>query len=96
MARLQKAETGERMIQISVRLWTNGIAKTAGKVIPKHALSGGVVRLESNKTHGITAKKPLNFNSLMELTAVIEKVLLMHNIKLHPSRKTRKYFTAKL
>ncbi|MDO9069170.1 MAG: hypothetical protein Q7W05_12020 [Deltaproteobacteria bacterium] len=95
MAKSQKAETGERMIQISVRLWTNNIAKGKGKVLPKHAWSNGVIRLESNKTHGIKAKNPITFNSLLELTYAIEKVLLLHNIKLHTSRKMRKYFTDK-
>jgi len=90
-----KAAIGERMIQVNVRLWTNNIAKGKGKVIPKHAWTSGVVRLESNAPHGISPKNPVPFHTLMDLPAVIEKVLIAHGITLHPSRRTKKYLSSK-
>ena len=89
----QKAEIGERMIQISVRFWTNSIVKGKGRVIPKHAWTGGMVRMEANAAHGIKPKKPIAFHSLMDLTAAIEKVLIAQGVVLHPSDRTAKYTT---
>ncbi len=86
-----EAKFGERMIEIKVRLWTNDIAETEGSVLPKHAWSSGLVRLTSNKTHGIGPNKALPFHSLMDLTAVIEKALIQNGITLHTSRVASKY-----
>ena len=90
--RAQKAEQGERMIEIKVRFWTNSIASRKGYIIPKHAWASGVVRMEKNKAHGIEPKKPALFHSLMDIPAVMEKVLINHEIVLYPTRKMRKYF----
>src|SRR5690348_15040250 len=60
------AGKGERMIEIKVRFWTNDIADTKGDVIPRHAWSSGVVRMEANHTHGIKPKNPAPFNSLLD------------------------------
>ena len=87
----REAQHGERMIEVKVRFWTNNIAESEGNVRPKHAWSSGVVRMESNKSHGITSQNPVPFHSLMDLPAVIEKVLIAHRITLHPSRRTKKY-----
>ncbi len=86
------AQPGERMIEVKLRFWTNDIANGKGKIRPRHAWSGGVVRMESNVTHGIKPKRPQVFHSLLDVGAVIEKVLLQHGIQLHPSRRMRKYF----
>jgi len=86
-----EAKHGEKMIEVKVRFWTNDIAEGEGKVIPKHAWTSGVVRMERNTAHGIVPQKPLVFHSLMDIGAVIEKALLDHGVKLHPSRKMHKY-----
>ena len=86
-----EARHGERMIEIKLRFWTNSIAKGEKKIIPKHALTSGVVRLERNESHGIKPGKPLPFHSLLSVGAVIEKALIEHGIQLHPSRRMRKY-----
>lgn len=87
----REAKHGERMIEIKVRFWTDSLASEAGKVIPKHAWTGGVVRIAPNKSHGIVPKNPKPFNSLLDVGAVIEKVLLEHGIVLHRSQRMRKY-----
>ena len=86
----REAKHGERMIEVKIRFWTDTLAPR-GKVIPKNAWTSGVVRIESNKTHGIKPLPPVPFNSLLDVGAAIEKVLMAHGITLHPSRKMRKY-----
>jgi hypothetical protein len=88
----REAEHGEKMIEVKLRFWTNNIAEQEGAVIPKHAWSAGVVRIESNKTHGIVPGKPQPFHSLLDVGSVIEKVLIEHGVRLRPSRKMKKYF----
>ena len=83
------------MIEIKVRFWTNDIADGRGRVIPKHAWSSGVVRIERNATHGIMPKNPKPFHSLLDLGSVIERVLVDQGVTLHPSRRMRKYVAAK-
>ncbi len=85
------AKHGEKMIEVKIRFWTNDIAPTKGQLVPKHAWSDGVVRIEGNKTHGITPGAPKPFHSLLDVGAVIEKTLIEQGIVLHPSRKMRKY-----
>ncbi len=87
----REAKHGEKMIEIKVRFWTDGIAESAGSVIPKNAWTSGVVRIESNKTHSIRPQSPVPFNSLLDVGAAIEQVLVAHGITLHPSRRMRKY-----
>jgi len=82
------------MIEVKVRFWTNGIVSGEGKIRPKHAWSGGVVRMEKNVSHDIKPKNPKPFHSLLDVGAVIEKVLIQHGIRLHPGRRMRKYFSA--
>ncbi|MGO8972042.1 MAG: hypothetical protein ACLQNV_00730 [Steroidobacteraceae bacterium] len=86
-----KANTNERMIEIKLRFWTNGIAKGKGNVLPKHAWSSGVVRIERNESHGIKPRSPQPFHSLLDVGAVVEDVLIAHGIVLHPSKKMQKY-----
>ncbi len=88
----KEAKHGEKMVEIQIRLWTDGIAGEQNKVIPKHAWSSGVVKVQSNKAHGISSQSPVPFHTMMDLTAVIEKVLINHGITLHQSRKMKKYF----
>jgi hypothetical protein len=89
----QKAKHGEKMIEIKVRFWTNGIANGDGKVIPKHAWTSGVVRMERNDSHGIVPQSPTPFHSLMDLNAVMERVLQKHGVVLHPSLRMQKYLS---
>jgi hypothetical protein len=87
----REAQHGEKMIEIKLRFWTDNIAPERGKVIPKHAWTGGVVRMEANGSHGIRSAKPKVFNSLLEVGAVIEKVLIDHGVVLHPNERMKKY-----
>lgn len=82
------------MIEIRVRFWTNDIAEGDGMILPKHAWSSGVVRMERNPSHGVEPGAPKPFHSLMDLPAVMEKVLQEHGIRLHPSRRMQKYLVA--
>jgi hypothetical protein len=88
----REAEHGQKMIEVRVRFWTNDIASEKGKIVPKNAWASGVVRTEGNKAHGITPSPPEAFNSIMELTGTIERVLIESGITLHPSRKMKKYW----
>ncbi len=88
----KEAKYGQKMIEVKIRFWTNDIADEPGKIVPKHALSSGVVRIAPNKSHGIKPGKPLPFHSLLDVSSAIEKVLVSHGVMLHPSRKMRKYF----
>jgi hypothetical protein len=68
-----------------------GLADGKGKIRPKQAWKGGVVRIERNDSHGIVPLSPLPFNSLMDLSAKIEKVILDHGITLHASQRMSRY-----
>ena len=87
----KEAKYGEKMIEVKVRFFTNAIAKVEGQIKPRHAWTTGVVRMERNESHGITPEYPRPFNSLMEIPAVIEKVLIQHGITLHCDKKMEKY-----
>ena len=83
------------MIEVKIRFWTDEIASERGKIRPKHAWASGVVRMESNRSHDISPKDPIPFNSLLELGAKIEQVLLDHGIVLHVrSTRMKKYISA--
>jgi len=90
------AAHGEKMIEVKIRFWTNDIAGEPGKIVAKHAWSSGVVRMESNPSHGIVPRHPRPFHSLLDVGAVIERVLIEHNIVLHPSRLMKKYISSDL
>ena len=87
----REAKYGERMIEVKVRFWTDEIAEGEGQIKPKHAWTAGVVRMHPNESHGIVPEYPRPFNSLMEIPAVIEKVLIEHGITLHRVTKMAKY-----
>jgi hypothetical protein len=95
-AAARDARHGEKMIEIKVRFWTDSLAKSRGQVIPKHALTGGVVRIERNAAHGIAPQRPVPFNSLLDVGAAIEKCLVAHGVVLHPSRRMKRYLKEKL
>ena len=86
-----KAEHGEKMIEVKLRFWTNDIAEGKDNIVPKHAWSGGVVRIESNKSHGIVPAAPIPFHSMLDVGRAIEKCLIDQDIVLHPSTRMQKY-----
>jgi hypothetical protein len=90
----REAKYGEKMIEVKVRFWTNNLAKEKDKILPKHAWSGGEVRIKANSSHGIKPHDFALFNSLMDLTLAIERVLIQHDISLHSSSRMKKYFRA--
>ncbi|HYL58711.1 MAG TPA: hypothetical protein VEU51_07560, partial [Candidatus Acidoferrales bacterium] len=71
---------GERMLEISVRFWTNDIAVDEGNIVPKHAWTSGVISLVRNKSHDIEPLPPKPFHTLMDLSGVIEQVLIAHGV----------------
>lgn len=86
-----KPKYGERMIEVKIRFWTDEMTGMKGYILPKHAWTAGVVRMERNDSHGIIPSNPRPFNSLMEIPTVIEKVLVQHGIKLHRIRRMVDY-----
>jgi len=93
-ARSREAEHGQKMIEVKVRFFTNQLTAQEGHVNPKHAWTRGVVRLKRNDAHGIVPGKPIPFNSLLELPAAIEKLLIREGIHLHTVSKMEKYIHA--
>jgi hypothetical protein len=90
-----EAKQGEKMIEVKLRFWTNDISPEVGKIVPKHAWTSGVVRMERNRSHGIEPSNPQPFHSLLDVGAIIEKVLIEHSIVLHPARRMQKYMKTK-
>ena len=90
----REAQHGERMIEVKIRFWTDGLASEPGKIQPKHAWASGVVRMDSNRSHGISPKNPVPFNSLLDVGAKIEQVLLDHGVVLHRSTRMKKYLSS--
>ena len=86
------AKHGEKMISVDVSFWTDGIAEDSDSIVPKHAWTGGFVKIRRKNAHGIkTSENPIPFNSLMELPAKIERLLVQEGIVLHTTPKMRKY-----
>jgi hypothetical protein len=85
------ARHGAKMIEVKVRFWTDSITNRQGRIVPKHALTGGIVRLTTNDVHGIKASKAIPFNSLLDLPSKIEKLLIRDGIKLHLNRQMVRY-----
>ncbi len=84
------AKHGNKMIEIRIRFWTDEIAFDDDMIIPKHCWDNGVVLMDTNKDHGISSENPRPFGSILELPAVLAKVLQEHGVKLHPNTKLRK------
>ena len=77
----------QRMIEVKLRFWTANVGEP-GSILQKHAWTNGVVRMEPNEMHGIRPGAPRTFQSLSELSGVVEKVLIEHGITLHLSNKS--------
>lgn len=82
-----RAPYGQRMIEIKVRFFTDGIADAEGHVRPKHAWNVGVVRIKSNAAHGIKQTRVRHFHSLDEIPAKIEEELAAHGVVLHQRKE---------
>ena len=89
----KEAVHGEKMIEVKIRFWTNNIAETKGHILPKHGWPSGMVIVPANKSHGISAKDPIPFNSLMEISSVLEQVLIESGITVHPGGKMKSYLS---
>jgi hypothetical protein len=89
-----EAKHGKKMIEVSLRFWTNGIAKSKRQIMPKNAWAAGVVRVQGNESHGIVSGNPRPFHSLLDVGAVIETVLINHGITLHRGGRMKKYMAA--
>lgn len=88
---MAKAKHGEKMIEVSIRFWTNNLAETKGNILPKHCWSAGTATLRKNGAHGIPSQDPIKFNTLMELTNAIEQALIDGEIKMHTGNKLALY-----
>lgn len=89
----RKATYGEKTIEIKIHFFTNDLARK-GEIRPKHGWTRGMVGVTTNQAHGIEAgsrRRP--FNSLMELPAVIERVLIENEITLHTASKMEHYIS---
>lgn len=87
-----RAPYGERMIEISMKFWTNNISTKDGYIVKKECWDSGVIRLTTNKAHGIKQNgSPVPFHSLLELPRAIEKVVMTHGIKLRIGSRSQKY-----
>jgi len=62
-----EAKHGKKMIEVSLRFWTNDLAESKDKIKPKHAWSSGVVRMQGNESHGIVPGNPKPFHSLLDV-----------------------------
>jgi hypothetical protein len=85
-----QAQHGQKMIEITLRFWTDDIAQP-GHILPKHCHGYGVAKLSPNPSHGIVHARPTPFNSLSEIPRVIEELFIDHGINVHPDSRMRKY-----
>jgi hypothetical protein len=71
------------------------IARRQGAVLPGHAMTKGVVRMDRHSAHGVGGGRARPFNSLMEIPATLERVLMDQGITLHACGKMRRYLRAR-
>jgi hypothetical protein len=83
---------GETMITLTVKFFTDHLAKDPNMVRRKHAYTCGAVYMTKNETHGTRSGKTFKFNSMAELPLAMQKCLIAHDITLHPSKNDRKIF----
>ena len=84
------AKYGDKMIEVRVRFWTDHISGQGNTIVPKHAWDNGVVVMDTNKSHGIKPASPVPFNSILDLTSVLRKLLFNHGVVLHANPTSRK------
>lgn len=93
--RAVRAAHGEKMLELKVLFFTNGIARRRDAVIPGHGMTRGTVRMDRHIAHARGGGRARPFNSLMELPAAIERVLLDHGVTLHARGKMQRYIQAR-
>ena len=95
MSNVIEAPHGQKMITLSIRLWTNNIAPK-GKQLAKHAWAAGQVTVDRNDAHGIegTRKGVGMFHTLLGLNSAIEEALKDQGIVLHANEKMTAYFSS--
>jgi hypothetical protein len=86
----EKAPLGEKMIEVKVRFFTDGLAPD-GQILPRHGYAAGEVRVTRNPSHDIRPGEPVMFNSMAEMPYAVEKTLRDHNIKIELSSRERRY-----
>jgi hypothetical protein len=89
--RAVRATHGEKMLELKVLFFTNGIARRRNAVLPGHGMTRGTVRMDRHIAHALGGGRARPFNSLMELPAAIERVLMDHGVTLHARGKMRRY-----
>ncbi|MDP1769704.1 MAG: hypothetical protein Q8L74_13015 [Nitrospirota bacterium] len=89
------APHGQKMIEVTIRFWTNNISQKPGHVVKKECWDYGVVYMPKNSAHRIPSAPPVPFHSLLELLPKIEKLFIAHKVKLHPGKRSRKYLASK-
>jgi hypothetical protein len=88
MSITKKGIHGKKMIEIKIRLWTDGIADEEDHIFPKKAWDSGVIYVTPNDLHGIKSNSPVVFNSFGSILKTLEKVLISQGIQLWPSRNS--------
>lgn len=81
---------GDSTIEVTVRFWTDGISKHKRSVIQKNAWDFGAVYMKKNRLHFIRPSRPKPFNSLLDLSSAIAKVLEEQGVVIHPGPKLQK------
>lgn len=89
------APHGQKMIEVTIRFWTNNISKKRGHVAKKECWDCGVIYMPENSAHDIRSTPPVPFHSLLELSQKLEKLLIAHKVKLHRGQRSRKYLAGK-
>ena len=84
-----EAKHGEKMIEVKIRFWTDGLAEVPGHIKLKHCWSAGIVSVPKNESHGIASGNRKPFNSLMELTYAVEQAMADAGLRIHRGQ-TRK------
>ena len=75
-----KPRKGEKMIKLMLYFWTDGLART-GYIKRKVCWDYGVVSLQSNSSHGITASQE-HFSKPSRILPSIEKLFGEQGIKI--------------
>jgi len=77
---------GEKMIQVVLYFWTDGLATNPNHIRPKLCWDYGVITLPANKSHGIKSVQS-HFSRPSKILTAIEKLFKEQGIKMvHGSR----------
>jgi hypothetical protein len=85
-----------KMIQVKIYFWTNGMVPQKGGVLAKHAWDCGHVVLPANPKHHIRAGGRKQFRTLLQLGSAIEELLQKNGVTVHMGRGSRKYMSAEI